>query len=103
MYIACAHAAGEGAPTAKLLTGMVQSPGRSPAAFPGIYATSLPQQPFLGSQYVLINTQWANRGDIAAVDLHSGEVTALGRQQERPGSWTLLACHEGVFLRFNNP
>lgn len=75
---------------------MIRSPSSNPAGFPGIYATSLPQQPFLGSRYVLVNTQWANRGEIAALDLHSGEVTALGKQQEHPASLTLLACHDGV-------
>ena len=93
---ACALAASGGAPTAEQLIGVVQSPASNSAGFPGIYATSLPQQPFLGKRYILVNTQWANRGEIAAVNLQSGEVSALGNQEQRPGSWTLLACQEGV-------
>ena len=93
---ACALAASDGAPTAEQLIGVVQSPASNSAGFPGIYATSLSQQPFLGKRYVLVNTQWANRGEIAAVDLQSGQVTPLGSQVLRPDSWTLLACQEGV-------
>lgn len=75
---------------------MVQSPaGNSAGAFPGIYATFLPDQPFLGGRYVLINTQWANRGEIVAVDLKTKEVAALSRQDRWPGTWTLLGCNDG--------
>ncbi|KAK9901675.1 hypothetical protein WJX75_007946 [Coccomyxa subellipsoidea] len=83
------------APAPKLLTGVVQSPGSSSDAFPGIYATLLPEQPFLSGRFALVNTQWGNRGEIAAVDLASGKVTALSKQDEWPGSWSLLGCHAG--------
>ncbi|EIE20682.1 alpha/beta-hydrolase [Coccomyxa subellipsoidea C-169] len=82
-------------PAPKLLTGVVQSPGSDTAAFPGIYATSLPEQPFLDGRFALVNTQWGNRSEIAAVDLSSGDVTALSQQECWPGSWALLGCHAG--------
>ena len=45
----------------RTVLGVVPRP-EAPDAFPGLYATSLPERPFVrGGSAVLLNTQWANR------------------------------------------
>ena len=76
--------------------GVVRQPA-SPEAFPGLYATSLPERPFVGGgAAVLLNSSWGNRGVIVRVDLGSGGVTLLSDAEDAPGSWALLDTDGGV-------
>ena len=60
-----AGSAEEASPRAVL--NVVSQPAE-PNAFPGLYATTLPERPFLGDgSAVLVNTQWGNRRCTASV------------------------------------
>ena len=78
------------------MLGVVSQPA-SPEAFPGLYATSLPERPFVdGGGAVLLNSQWGNRGVIIRVDLGSGGVLHLSDVEDALGTWTLLDTNGGV-------
>ena len=60
----------------QIVLGVVRQPA-SPEAFPGLYATSLPERPFVGAAAaVLVNSQLGEPGVIVRVDLGSGGVLA---------------------------
>ena len=80
------------------MLGVVRQPA-SPEAFPGLYATSLPERPFVdGGAAVLLNSSWGNRGVIIRVELGSGGVLLFSDAEEAPGSWTMLDTDGGVPL-----
>jgi acylaminoacyl-peptidase len=82
--------------------GVVERPD-SEDEFPGLYATSLPENLFLGSDLALVTTQWGNRSEIAAINLKTGKVEALSDQQTWPNSsWTLLESKHGAFRKHHN-
>ena len=76
----------------------IQHRPRREGAFPGIYATSLPEQPFESSDGALFTTQWANTTGIASVGLRSGsrpvQVDRFFDGDKKP-SWSLLAAYKG--------
>ena len=64
----CAGTAGDS------VTEVVSVPGqpRETDGFPGLYATSLPEQLFQTSELALLTSQWANITQVVAVDFHRG-------------------------------
>ncbi|KAL4858184.1 Acylamino-acid-releasing enzyme 1 [Chlorella vulgaris] len=91
----CAAALSGGAPPpVRTVVDTVWNPA-SPDAFPGLYSTSLPEQPFLpGSHTLLLTTQWRSLSAVVAVDLQAGG-TVSRVTPDNGSSWSLLASHGG--------
>jgi acylaminoacyl-peptidase len=64
--------------------------------FPGLYCTSLTEQPFLDSSTLVLTTQWRSQTAIVTVDLASGAVTPITPLGPQHGSWTLLGLQDGL-------
>ena len=76
----------------------VQDRPQSEGSFPGLYATSLPEQLFVSSKTALLTTQWANSAQIAAINVSNGDVASwLGHADKKhtEGSWTVLSTYNG--------
>ncbi|TCD66245.1 hypothetical protein EIP91_001608 [Steccherinum ochraceum] len=71
--------------------GIVEDP--QPADFPGIYAISLPPQPFLqiqGKPYLISTTNWRSRTTVVLVSLEDGSVLDLTPDDGAHLSWVAL-------------
>lgn len=64
-----------------------------PEAFPGLYATALPDQPFVGSQTLVLTTQWRSLSAVVAVNLQTGAVVRA--TPANGASWALVAAGNG--------
>ena len=76
----------------------VQDRPQFEGSFPGLYATSLPEQLFHSSETALLTTQWENSAQIAAVNLSDGNVTFWlehADEEHTEGSWTVLSTYNG--------
>ena len=62
------------------VTEVVSVPGqpRETDGFPGLYATSLPEQLFQTSERALLTSQWTNTTQVMAVDFHRGSACKWG-------------------------
>ena len=69
-------------------------------AFPGLYLTALPEQPFLDNDTVLLSSQWRSTTDVLSINLGSKQVQRL-RQEGSRGAWSLLAIGNGAQLLFS--
>ena len=85
------------------MTEVIPVPGQPQVTggFPGLYATSLPEQLFQTSDVALLTTQWANTTQVAAVDLHRGSIRKLAASAgaedtvASTGSCAVLASYSG--------
>lgn len=71
--------------------GIVEDP--QPADFPGIYAISLPPQPFIqiqGKSYAISTTNWRSRTTAVLVSLEDGSVVDLTPDDGAHLSWVAL-------------
>ncbi|EFN55568.1 hypothetical protein CHLNCDRAFT_134052 [Chlorella variabilis] len=85
--------AGGSVPPPRTVVDTVWKPA-STDGFPGLYCTSLPEQPFLpGSHTLLLTTQWRSLAAVVAVDMQSGGVSRVS--PANGASWSLLASHGG--------
>lgn len=76
----------------------VQSRPQAENGFPGLYATSLPDQLFLEPELALLTTQWANTLVVAAADLSGSSVSPWFTAEHAPaadGSRALLSAYKG--------
>ena len=75
---------------------VVQRPDSdAPNAFPGLYLSVLPAQPFTGPSTLLLTSQWRSSTDIVRVDLDTGKAQSL-RPGNTKGAWSLLTIGHGV-------
>ena len=79
----------------------VQSRPQREGSFPGLYATSLPDQLFQTSELALMTSQWANATTIVAVDLCRGgadqwaALAGADVENSSMGSCAVLSTHNG--------
>lgn len=65
--------------------------------FPGLYATSLPEQLFQTSELASLTSQWANATQVVAVDLDRGSASlwASSAGAAAEGSCAVLSSYKG--------
>jgi acylaminoacyl-peptidase len=92
-------AAAQGAPPPppRCLVDVVWAPAGGDA-FPGLYAASLPDQPFVGGGggTLVLTSQWRSATAVVAVDVATGVVARA--TPANGASWAVLAAHGGVQL-----
>ena len=71
----------------------------TPEDFPGLYAASLPQHPFLADGHtIVLSTQWRSDQVIATVDTITGAVSRITPPPPHCGSWRLLDVRHDVLV-----
>eukprot|EP00887_Chlorella_sp_A99_P008103 scaffold12.g8103.t1 len=65
-------------------------------AFPGLYAMTLTEQPFVGDRTVVMTSAWRSLAAVVAVDLATGEVARA--TPANGASWSLVAAGNGWLL-----
>ena len=88
---AAGPAAGEGP---REIVAVVDAP-TSRSAFPGLYAASLPDRPWLDNRSLAVTTQWGPTSEVALVDADAGRVARAGDRGAFPGAWTFLGAGAG--------
>lgn len=94
--ISCIRGACTGCAEVQTVVDVVQRPDSdAPDAFPGLYLSVLPAQPFVGPTTLLLTSQWRSSSDIVRIDLGTGAVQSLRPAGSR-GAWGLLTAGQGV-------
>ena len=77
---------------------VVQQPASDATdAFPGLYLTALPEQPFLDASTLVLTSQWRSSTDLVHISLDSRAVHTLRPEGSR-GAWALLTIGQGAPL-----
>jgi acylaminoacyl-peptidase len=92
---AAALADSKAPPAPREVVGVVRAPA-GPEAFPGLYAASLPEQPFVDDDTLLLTSQWRSNAAVVAVSLSEGTVTRAS--PANGASWSVAAVARGWAL-----
>ena len=84
--------AGAPAPPPRTVVDVVWSPADADA-FPGLYCSVLPDDPWVGEGTLLLTSQWGSATAIVAVDVASGAITRAS--PPNGASWSLVAAGAG--------
>jgi acylaminoacyl-peptidase len=82
-------------PPPREVVGVVRAPADADA-FPGLYAASLPEQPFVDDDTLLLTSQWRSNAAVVAVSLSEG--TATRASPANGASWSVAAVARGWAL-----
>ncbi len=93
------HCAGSSGDSATEVVAVTRQP-QEEHCFPGLYATSLPDQLFQTSELALLTSQWRNTAQVVAVDIERGTAnkwaSSAGAQDSTSrGSCAVLSSYNG--------
>lgn len=73
--------------------------------FPGLFLLSLPEYPFLSSEYLVTTTQWGSSARIVRISLKTGELRVIGTGEKGHYSDSLLyaSLEGGVIFQTSAP